>query len=561
MTPPTHAHLPRKMICQPAPVSGTLRRVNFARARLPHLAVALLTAVFVGCATYEPKPLAPEQSAAAFEARSLESPGLREFIEERLGRPLPLWPLKQQQTDFISLNQAWNVELLTLTAYYFHPSLDVARARWRAAEAAEISAGARPNPTVSLQPGYNFSAAPGVTPWIPGAQFDLPIETAGKRGLRAAKARQATEVARLELHTAAWKVRSEVRDALSRCAFAGEQVHMLEIKAGTQHRLTERLQQRLSAGAATLADVLPARLALQKTKLETSLAWESSKVSSARAAEAIGISTHEFESVLVAHRFSPGLIMSVVLPLCSQTLGPNPQPEAVAKFAIDRLPATSLEALAGRLQIVLPALTNAMAAELRASAAQARPEIRAALADYEAAQLALRLEIARQYPDIHLGSGYQWDQGESKWSFLSLSAELPVLNRNQGAIAEAKARREEAAARVVTTQVRVFAETDAAAPAYERARSRFFSTLSYFETQSHLVESVIAQVKAGAADEFDQLTALLEQTNAFLMIIEARHQAETALGKLEDALQMPLDRSRSAPLPGEFIQANPRVGK
>lgn len=528
-----------------------------ARALCTGLSLALLA----GCATYEPKPLVPEQSAATFDERSLESPALRNFIEERLGRPLPLWPLKQQQTNFISLNQAWNVELLTLAAYYFHPSLDVARARWRAAEAAEISAGARPNPTLSLQPGYNFSATPGGTPWIPGVQFDLPIETAGKRGLRIAQARQATEVARLELHTAAWKVRSEVRDALSRCAFAGEQVHILEIKAGTQHRLTERLQQRLSAGAATLADVLPARLALQKTKLETSLAWEASKVSSARAAEAIGISTRGFENVLVAHLFSPGLVMSVVLPLRSQTIGPNPQPEAVAKFAIDRLPAAALEALAGRLQIVLPALTNAMVAELRASAAQARPEIRAALADYEAAQLALRLEIARQYPDIHLGSGYQWDQGQSKWSFLNLSAELPVLNRNQGAIAEAKARREEAAARVVTTQVRVFAETDAAAPAYERARSRFFSTLSYFETQSHLVESVIAQVKAGAADEFDQLTALLDQTNAFLMVIEARHQAEAALGKLEDALQMPLDRSRSAPLPGEFIQANPRVGK
>ena len=525
------------------------------------LCAGLFLGLLVGCVTYEPKPLAPAETAAAFEKRSLESPELRKFIEERLGRPLPLWPLKQQQTNFISLNQAWNAELLTLAAYFFHPSLDVARARWQAAEAAEISAGARPNPTFSLQPGYNFNATPGVTPWIPGAQFDLPIETAGKRGLRAAKARQATEVARLELHTAAWKVRSDLRDALLRRAFASEQVHMLEIKAGVQHRLAERLDQRLNAGAGTLAEVLPARLALQKTRLETALAREAAEVGDVHAAQAIGISTSEFGSVIVAHHFSPSLIMNAVLSSRSQTLGPNPQPNAAAKFAIDRLPAASLEALTGRLRVFLPALTNSTLAELRAAAAQARPDIRAALADYEAAQLTFRLEIAKQYPDIHLGSGYQWDQGETKWSFLNLSAELPVLNRNQGAIAEAKARREEAATKVVAIQAKILADTDAAVPAYERARGRFLSTLGYFETQSRQIETVLAQVKAGAADEFEQQTFLLDQVNAFLMIVEARHQAETALGKLEDALQMPLDRRMSAPMPGEFIETNPRVAK
>lgn len=521
----------------------------------------LALALLVGCATYEPKPLAPEKSATAFDARRMDSPELRKFIEQQLGRDLPLWPLTQQQTNFTSLNQMWNAELLTFAAYYFHPSLDIARARWQAAEAAEISAGARPNPTVSLQPGYNFNAASGVTPWIPGAQFDLPIETAGKRGLRIAKARQATEIARFELHTAAWMVRSGLRDVLSHRAFASEQVQLLEIKIGIQHRLSERLEQRLSAGAITFAEVLPARLALQKARLDTAQALETAEVSDARAAEAIGISTREFRSVLVAHQFSPSSIMHAVLSVQSQALGPNRQSDAAAKFAIDRLPAAALNALAGRLHVFLPPLTNAAVTELRSRAAQARPDIRAGLANYEAAQLALRLEVAKQYPDIRLGSGYQWDQGESKWSFLSLSAELPVLNRNQGPIAEAKARREEAAAKVVAIQAKILADTDAAVPAYERARARFFSTLSYFETQSRQIETVLAQVKAGAADEFDQQAVLLDQANAFLMIVEARHQAEVALGKLEDALQMPLNPQMTAPLPGEFIETNPRAAK
>ena len=44
-----------------------------------------------------------------------------------------------------------------------------------------------------------------------------------------------------------------------------------------------------------------------------------------------------------------------------------------------------------------------------------RADIRAAIADYEASQSALQLELAKQYPDVHLNPGFQWDQGESKW--------------------------------------------------------------------------------------------------------------------------------------------------
>lgn len=519
----------------------------------------LALAFVAGCVTYEPKPLVPEQSAAAFQERSLDTAELRKFIEERLGRTLPLWPLKQQQPGIINQNQAWNAELLTLAAYFFHPSLDFARARWRAAEAAEISAGARPNPTVSLRSGYNLSATPGVTPWIPGAQFDLPIETAGKRGLRIAKARQTTETARLELHTAAWKVRADLRDALNRYYFAHDQVYLLDVRMGVQHRLVGKLESRLEVGAIAISDVLPAKLALQKTKLESSLAAEAQATSAARAAEAIGISTCEFELAKVPHWFSPGAIDNALIDLRRRTLGFNPRPGEVMKYQTDRLPATVLTSLAVSLHINLPALTNEVLSVTRTQAVKSRPDIRGALADYEAAQLALHLEIAKQYPDIHLGSGYQWDQGQSKWSFLNLAAELPVLNRNQGGIAEAKARREAAAAQVVATQARVFAETDIAAIAYERARSRFFSTLSFFETQSRQTETLAAMVKAGAADEFDRLSAELDRVNAFLLVIEARHQAEGALGRLEDALQTPLNLRMSAPLPGDFIQTKPRA--
>ena len=61
------------------------------------------------------------------------------------------------------------------------------------------------------------------------------------------------------------------------------------------------------------------------------------------------------------------------------------------------------------------------------------------------------LELARQYPDLHVGTGYTFDQGQNKWA-LGLSIDLPLLDQNQGPIAEAEAARDEAAARFVAIQ-------------------------------------------------------------------------------------------------------------
>ena len=99
----------------------------------------------------------------------------------------------------------------------------------------------------------------------------------------------------------------------------------------------------------------------------------------------------------------------------------------------------------GRRQSV-SALNRYGVQPVRRLAALNRSDILGALADYAASQSALQLEIARQFPDMHIGPGYLLDQTDNKWT-LGATLTLPVLNQNQGAIAEAKARREEMAAR------------------------------------------------------------------------------------------------------------------
>ncbi len=150
--------------------------------------------VLTGCAArkYRSAPISPAESASALDARRLDDPGLKAFLEKSLQRRFEPWPPK-----------TWDLEMLTAAAFYFHPDLDIARARVGAAGAAITTAGARPNPSVSVAPGVSN---PAKSPWLLFFDFDLPIETAGKRGYRIARAQHLNEAARLQLGEAAWVI-------------------------------------------------------------------------------------------------------------------------------------------------------------------------------------------------------------------------------------------------------------------------------------------------------------------------------------------------------------------
>jgi len=138
---------------------------------------APLLAVFLaGCAPhkYHAAPISPAATAAALYSRNLDDPDFGSWMTQHAGFRAPSWPL-----------QAWNLESLTLAAYYFNPDVDVAWANAATADAAITTAAMKPNPSVSVGPGYQ---GPNGSQPIAAFDFSLPIETAGKRGYRIANA-------------------------------------------------------------------------------------------------------------------------------------------------------------------------------------------------------------------------------------------------------------------------------------------------------------------------------------------------------------------------------------
>ncbi len=243
--------------------------------------------------------------------------------------------------------------------------------------------------------------------------MELTIETAGKRGIRIAEARHLSEAARWQILSTAWSVRSGLRGALLEVFTAGEAEALLADQEKLQTEFVRLLELQRDAGEVSTYDLTQARVALDASRLAAIEAARIKEEAMSRLAGALGLARRALEGMTL-----------------------------------------SFDAFRG-LKPDFPA------GEIRRHAVLNRSDILAALAEYEASQSALKLEIAKQYPDIDLGPDYQFDQTDSKWT-LGLGLILPVFSRNRGPIAEALAGREESAARFLALQSQVIGELDAA---------------------------------------------------------------------------------------------------
>jgi len=453
-------------------------------------AICVLISLMTGCAParrYRLVPIVPAATASSLETRSLPGLELKKFLEQNLGHELAPWP-----------PQTWDLGELTLAAFYFNPTLDAARARVAAAEAAIVTAGARPNPTLSITPGVP-------SPYLLGIDFSIPVETAGKRGYRVEHARILSEAARLDVADAGWKVRSGVRRALLDYFLAARALVLLKAEERLRIEEVRLLEKRLAVGEIPRPEVDVAHIALSKTHLAIRAA--EGRVSETRAILAAAI------SVPVAAL--DGIDFSW------PTLDHPPSTESLAPEAIQR------EAVLNRL------------------------DVRRKLREYAAAESELQLEIAVQHPDIQIGPGYTYEESHSFFT-LALSATLPIFNRNQGPIAEAEARRKEAAANFLATQSHVIAESEAALARYRSALKELDEAEHSLATLQAVREQMARDaVRLGESDSLALNSVLLERSAVASARLDALGRAQIALGDLEDAVERPLEADDIAPLSPE----------
>lgn len=460
----------------------------------------MFSAAIAGCASYHPAPIDPARNAAQLAARSLRAPRLIAFVHAMQPGASP---------HAATAPVRWDLSTLTLAALYYHPNLDLARSNLAQARGATRTARQRPNPTLVFQDlSYNQTVRTP-SPWTIGPSIEFVIETAGKRAARTEQARHLEAAAREDLATASWQVRSGVRNALIDLWAARQSLSQTQRNLSVEQQLVVAIAQQFAAGGAAGFDLAQARIHRDEAKLAALNAQNREAQARNSLAAAIGIPVAALRGI----------------PISFHDLETPTQPAA-----------------------------DVAVGALRKAALTGRSDVQSSLADYAAADSALKLAVANQYPDIALAPGYDYSQGDNQY-LLMPTIPLPVFHQNQGQIAQALAQREQAAAQFTALQNTVLQAIDQALTEYHASAIALDSATRIRTEERHEFDRMHSAFLAGDADRQGLIGAQLTLSTATQAQIDALIRQRHALGSLEDALQHPFFAA-SAPLP--ILTTDPR---
>ena len=446
-----------------------------------------------GTQQYDPRPISAEGIAQGLDDHSLNSPALHRFIQAHY-RQLS-WPPRE-----------WNLDNLTLVAFFFNPELDAARAKLATTEAAQISAAQRPNSVLQLPLQRTLNPKVGDSPWTLGFGLDIPIETAGKRGYRMDEAAYLVTASRLRLSNVAWGIRSQLREHLLALWSTSERAKLVQHQVELDQALVSMLEKRLSAGYASAWEVNQQRLSLIQSQKDLLTVQREMAAARVRVATVLGL-------------------------------------------RVERLTGSELNLTEfARASFEIPAQ------EIRLQALLNRADVLEGLAQYEASQAALQLEVAKQYPNLHLGPGYTLDQGARKVGFDFTGLELPILNRNEGPIAEARGRRVEAEARIRQVEAKAFADADSAATAYWTTHDMVTQNQAQLAVQRRQLGTAQRALALGQDDRTSLVLAEKTELVAELAVLDSIFQMQQTVGKVENAMQRPVSRTLVQYSPSKLLK-------
>lgn len=463
----------------------------FPALTIAGLAVAV-SLLFTSCVKYQARPLSAPVVENQYRARSIDNKAIRTFAEAAGWKA---WP-----PAVLDLNA------LALIATYYSPGLDVARAQIRIADAAVETARVRINPSLSANGGY--SGQPDAHT-IYGISPDFTIETAGKRGYRILQAKKNADATRLAFAEAQWSLWSKVRSALIDYVLAQRRLQLLAQERSVRSEIVEMLEKRLSVGAASQPQVDVYRVALLQVEAALEAARGDASQKRVALATAMGISPEALGAREVQYRF----------------LNTAPADISLSLRKVER---------AGLLH---------------------RIDVRRMLVEYAAADAALRLEIARQYPNVQLGPSYGFEEGFARYTFSAVSA-LPIFNRNKGPIYAAEAKRRQVEAQFLALQSQAIGEMSGALTLYNSALKEWRQeTQRVLTLQRDRVQAARRALQVGQGDRLSLSLAQLDMNTADLAQLDALTRLQTALGSLENSVQQPLEPGVHVP---QAPEANPR---
>jgi CRISPR system Cascade subunit CasA len=334
--------------------------------------------------------------------------------------------------------------------------------------------------------------------WGHSASADVPLDAGARRQTRITTADLQALQAWYDYVDAVWSVRTAIAKARVELVSSGAEMGLAQSVADLRRERVRRLEQRVAAGEDDRSLALTA---------QAELASAERRLTDARG-------RHDLALVNLAKGL--GVTPSAVAGIVVDTMAPPSAPDSP------------------------PALRN--------DAALHRGDVLRAVAAYDIAENALRAEVAKQYPQISISPGYNYDHGVTKLP-LSVNLALPTWDLNRRAIEQAEAGRAAAGRALEAVQADALAAVDTASATLITAQSAA-ERMSAVDLPAarRATQNIERSLKAGEADRVDDLGAKAAEREAELNLLDAQRTGWTAISDLEDALKRSFDPAEDAVL-------------
>lgn len=469
---------------------------NNSTKHLRALWLCIIIANLVSCATepYQAQPLNPQVSISRISNQDTNSADFHAYL------------IKQgyKQSDLPITN--WGLRELTLCALFYHPKLDVAKAQYGLALASLDSAGIQPTPSIGGHISHSNQKNGDSSPWAFGLQVEIPIQTTNKRAIKIEEAQHLAEAARFDIADTAWQLRQTIAYDLLQLHENTANILQLQDALITHEKIISMLQKRVASGLNSNTELSNYQLAQQQ--LQFSLTATQAKTTEIRAklAADCGLSIEKFNQLHIQ--------------------------------AID------LETALKQQQAALDSMLSSK--ELQEKALLNRIDIRRALTKYAAAESRIKLEIAKQTPDISLSPGLAFEFGDTIWS-LGINTLLNIAQKNKTMITETKQLRAIEAAQFEALQAQTLANLAQAQAQYQTANETLTAQKQWLASQTMQYKKQQAQFDAGLIDRLTLSQSALNLHQAAQQLQNAQFAVLQAALQLEDVMQHPIGVTSALP--------------
>jgi len=390
--------------------------------------------------------------------------------------------------------KSWGIDELLITQKYFNLQLKTADLELKYIEGNEKIASLRPLSSIGALYERGDVGDPSENFFKFGYTFTY--ETANKRLIRYELAFNKTQLALLDKELIHWKLRRALIINLTEYINNQDLIQILKNKIRLQQSIVHMIQKRLNYGIASKVDVMREKIKFNSIQKEL-VKYQNLQLNiTKKMSTLVGLSLEQFNLVAIN-----------------------------IKKTKDKLTSS-----------LLKYFTDIDQTKMHSIALQNRIDLRQKLANYAIAEANLKLEIAKQYPDMTFTPAYIYDFGYNVWG-LGIQTLLMTPERNKAYINRATLFRELEASKVKDFELEVNNQVEELSLSIQKNKEHELAAKKSLASKNLLISQLQERFSQGQIDRMELEKEMFSLLDIDLEVYRAT-QALIQLGVVaEDVLQ------------------------